>query len=39
VSGPIPYYAQYGVGGGGGVPVSSGTSDVTVQVTVVYELR
>jgi uncharacterized protein YggE len=38
VSGPIPYYTQYGVGGGG-VPVSSGMTDVTVQVTAVYELR
>jgi uncharacterized protein YggE len=41
VSGPIPYYgADAGLGvGGGGVPVSPGTTDVTVQVTVVYELR
>lgn len=42
VSGPIPYYygADAGLGvGGGGVPVSAGTTDVTVQVTVVYELQ
>jgi uncharacterized protein YggE len=42
VNGPIPYYygADVGLGvGGGGVPVSPGTTDVTVQVTVVYELR
>jgi uncharacterized protein YggE len=37
--GAIPYYAEFGIGGGGGVPVSPGTSEVTVQVTAVYELR
>lgn len=39
VGGPIPYAMEFGIGGGGGVPVSPGTSEVTVQVTVVYELR
>jgi uncharacterized protein YggE len=37
--GAVPYYAEFGVGGGGGVPFSPGTSEVSVQVTAVYELR
>lgn len=40
VSGPIPYYGEFGLGGGGGgVPISPGTTEVTVQVTAVYALR
>ena len=38
VAGPI-FQAAYGKGGGGGVPVSAGTVEYQVQITVVYELR
>lgn len=37
---PQPYYPGYGMGGGGeGVPTQPGTMEVSVQVTVVYQVR
>ena len=40
VSPPMPYYPGYGMGGGGdGVPTQPGTMEVSVQVTVVYQVR
>jgi len=35
---PAPYAESYGIGGGGGVPVSGGEFSVTVEIQVVFDI-